>query len=155
MKRWIGTCAAAALTALTAEAYDKAYGPTAPGMFEIKTAVMRFFAGPDAPAELPSTNGVAVEVLAQRVVASAGARGSYSEENVAATTRELRAWLAKQPDWIEAGPPRAAYWNGPFLPGFLKKYEVHISVKAADPDKKPAASRPARSIGEPRAKTSI
>jgi hypothetical protein len=182
MKRWIGTCAAAVLTALTADAYDKAYEPTAPGVFEIKTlpavramttgrpgpyfggenglfrnlfryiqanevsmttpvetetetAVMRFFAGPDAPAALPSTNGVAVEILAERVVASAGARGSYSQENVAATTRELRAWLARQTKWVEDGPPRAAYWNGPFLPGFLKKYEVHIPVKPAGPDR--------------------
>lgn len=103
---------------------------TTPVETETQTAVMRFFAGPGAPADLPSTNGVAIEALGERIVASAGARGSYSEENIAASTRDLRAWLAKQTGWVEAGPPRAAYWNGPFIPGFLKRYEVHIPVRA-------------------------
>lgn len=89
---------------------------TTPVETETGAAVMRFFAGTNAPESLPSTNGVAVEILGDRIVASAGARGSYSEENVAATTRELRAWLAKQAAWVEDGSPRAAYWNGPFLP---------------------------------------
>ena len=106
---------------------------TTPVEAETQTAVMRFFAGPDAPADLPSTNGVSVEALGERVVASAGARGSYSEENIAETTRELRAWLGTQAGWVEAGPPRAAYWNGPFIPGFFKKYEVHIPVRPASP----------------------
>lgn len=106
---------------------------TTPVETETRTATMRFFAGADAPADLPATNGVTVEVLGERTVAAAGARGSYSEENVSETTRELRAWLAKQPGWVEDGPPRAAYWNGPFLPGFFKKYEVHIPVRPANP----------------------
>lgn len=115
MKRWIGTCAAAVLTALTAEAYDKAYEPTAPGLFEIKT--------------LPAVRAM-----------TTGRPGPYfGGENVAATTCELRAWLARQTKWVEDGPPRAAYWNGPFLPGFLKKYEVHIPVKPAGPGKEPKA----------------
>jgi hypothetical protein len=106
---------------------------TTPVETETRTAVMRFFAGKDAPADLPSTNGVTVEALGERIVASAGARGSYTEENVAETTLALRAWLGKQPGWVEDGPPRAAYWNGPFLPGFFKKYEVHIPVRPATP----------------------
>jgi len=110
---------------------------TTPVETETRTATMRFFAGADAPAGLTATNGVTVEVLGERRVAAAGARGSYSEENVTQTERELRAWLAKQPGWVEDGPPRAAYWNGPFLPGFFKKYEVHIPVRPATPSPPP------------------
>jgi effector-binding domain-containing protein len=77
-------------------------------------------------------NGPGVEVIEipERRVASLGARGSYSAGNFRKTRDELLAWLANRTDLAAAGEPYAVYWNGPFTPGFLKRYEVHIPVRA-------------------------
>ncbi|MDP3071515.1 MAG: heme-binding protein [Opitutaceae bacterium] len=77
--------------------------------------------------------GVEVVKIPERRVASLGARGSYSAANFAKAREELLAWLATQPDVVPSGPAYAVYWNGPFVPGFLKRFEVHV----------PLVSRPA------------
>ncbi len=102
---------------------------TVPVEVETQTAAMRFFVDSGAPDRLEPHGEVRVEMLGERRVASAGARGSYTEDNVRKTTEALRRWLAGQAEWIEDGPPRVAYWNSPFLPGFLKRHEVHIPVR--------------------------
>jgi DNA gyrase inhibitor GyrI len=73
---------------------------------------------------------VEVIEIPERRVASLGARGSYSARNFRDTRDELLAWLAKRTDVAASGEPYAVYWNGPFTPGFLKRYEVHIQVRA-------------------------
>lgn len=77
-----------------------------------------------------SASTAAVEVP-QRWVASLGDRGSYSAGNVAKTRDRLLAWLGQRNDVEAAGLAYAVYWNGPFTPGFLKRFEVHIPVRAA------------------------
>jgi hypothetical protein len=32
---------------------------------------------------------------------------------------------------VAAGEAYAIYWNSPFVPGFLKRYEVHVPVEPA------------------------
>ena len=44
---------------------------------------------------------------------------------------ELEAWLASQNAWRAAGAPYAVFWNGPFTPWFMKRFEVHVPVEPA------------------------
>lgn len=73
---------------------------------------------------------VTLRTLPERTVASLTVRGGYTPERLAATETTLRTWLAAHPDWQPTGPAYAVYWNSPFMPGFLKKSEVHIPVMA-------------------------
>lgn len=77
-----------------------------------------------------SANGVEVVEIPERGVASLGARGSYSAQNFSKTSDELLVWLATRQDVEAAGAPYAVYWSGPFTPGFLKRFEVHVPVRA-------------------------
>lgn len=92
----------------------------------IDRAEMRFYAGEGAEALEHSDTVRVVEVPARRVV-SIGGKGAYTEENVNAALARLEQWLG-QHGWAEAGAPYAVYWNGPFTPWFLKRFEVHIPV---------------------------
>ncbi|MDZ7839469.1 MAG: heme-binding protein [Gammaproteobacteria bacterium] len=95
----------------------------------IDRAEMRFYAGDRVePLEHSDTVRV-VEVPARRVV-SIGGKGAYSEENVNAALARLEEWLI-QHELAAADAPYAVYWNGPFTPWFLKRFEVHIPVEAA------------------------
>ncbi|MDI1248947.1 MAG: heme-binding protein [Lacunisphaera sp.] len=78
-----------------------------------------------------SGEGVEVIEVPERHVASLGARGGYTESNFRRTRDELLVWLRTKPDVQPAGEPYAVFWNGPFLPGFLKHYEVHVPVRPA------------------------
>ena len=88
-----------------------------------------------APAEVEKVSGdrdgVRVLELPPRQVASHGQRGGYSARNFAAARDALLAWLATQPDWEPVGEPYGVYWNGPFTPWFLKRFEVHVPVRPA------------------------
>ena len=103
---------------------------TVPVQAEIDPGKMLFFVGGDAAErQLKSGDGVAVKTLPERWVASKGARGGYSARNFDKTKRALLEWLDGQKAYEQAGEPYAIYWSGPFVPGFLKRYEVHIPVR--------------------------
>jgi hypothetical protein len=91
---------------------------------------MRFFVERRRTDELPSTSGVTVFDRPARLVVSVGIRGSYSEQNFTAGVAKLRAWLREHPEWRTKSEPYVVFWNGPFVPGFLKKSEVHIEIEA-------------------------
>lgn len=74
------------------------------------------------------TNNVRVIEMPPRLVASAGARGAYSETNFIRTRERLLEWLTEQEEWEAVGEPFAVYWNGPFTVWFLKRFEVQIEV---------------------------
>jgi len=38
-------------------------------------------------------------------------------------------WLAAQPTVEAAGEPYAVYWNAPYVPPFMKRFEVHVPVR--------------------------
>lgn len=73
--------------------------------------------------------GVAVMVRPARLVVSHGGRGGYSRENFARARSAAQTWLADRSELVADGDAYAVYWNGPFVPGFLKRYEVHIPVR--------------------------
>lgn len=103
---------------------------TTPVEAEIAPGVMYFHIGSDATKQvLESTDEVSVYELPERTVASIGARGSYSEANFREAAAELNAWLKTDESYQAAGSPRAIFWNGPYVPGILKRFEVHIPVE--------------------------
>jgi DNA gyrase inhibitor GyrI len=107
---------------------------TVPVTADVSDAAMVFFVGASQSGKaLADGDGVQVVEKPARTVASLGGRGSYTRANFESAVRELRAWLAARTDVREAGEPYAVYWNGPFVPGFLKRYEVHIPVAPASP----------------------
>lgn len=103
---------------------------TVPVEAQIDSAAMYFWVAPSQLAKVAgNADGVEVVKVPERRVASLGARGGYSPENFSKTRDELLVWLSRQPGVEAAGPAYAVYWNGPFLPGFLKRYEVHIPLR--------------------------
>ncbi|MGJ8637831.1 MAG: heme-binding protein [Opitutaceae bacterium] len=102
---------------------------TTPVETEIDPGVMYFYIGEDAVDKAQSgTDKVTVHQVPERTVASIGARGGYGEKNFREAETKLRAWLAKQPNYAITGNARGIYWNGPFMPGMFKRFEVHIPV---------------------------
>lgn len=104
---------------------------TTPVEAKIEGAAMFFWVAESQRAKVAgSTDAVEVVELSERWVASLGARGSYSAQNFSKTRDQLLAWLGQRKDVEASGPPYAVYWNGPFTPGFLKRYEVHVPVRS-------------------------
>lgn len=107
---------------------------TTPVEAKIEGAEMYFWvAKSEASKVAGSTGDVEVVQIPERWVASLGARGSYSAQNFAKARDSLVAWLSERKDVEATGAPYAVYWNGPFTPGFLKRFEVHIPVRAVVP----------------------
>ena len=104
---------------------------TTPVEADLRPGRMRFFQGPAARSALTNAGPVSVERMPERTVASIGVRGSYTSEHYEEALKELRGWLDGRKDWAVDGPPRAAFWNSPFMPGFLKRFEVHVPVRPA------------------------
>ncbi len=105
---------------------------TTPVEAKIEGAAMSFWVAESQRAKVTaSTAAVEVVEVPPRWVASLGGRGSYAAGNFAKTRDRLLAWLGQRNDVEAAGLASAVYWNGPFTPGFLKRFEVHIPVRAA------------------------
>ena len=101
---------------------------TTPVEAGLSGAEMRFYVGPDVRESLPTTDKVQVINVPARKVAALGARGGYSEANVAAAVTRLRSWVESQAAWVPSGDAYAVFWNGPFTPWFMKRFEVHLPV---------------------------
>lgn len=108
---------------------------TAPVEARVEPGAMIFYCDVASAAreDLRPTAEVALEQVPARTVAAVGIRGSYTEGAYRANLARLRAWLATQPGYAEAGEPYAVYWDSPFVPGFLKRSEVHIPVRRTGP----------------------
>lgn len=103
---------------------------TTPVQAEFSPALMRFYLGSDArELDLPATDEVQVEKLPARKVASYGVRGGYSQENVREAREKLEEWLDQQAGYAPAGKAYGVFWSAPFIPWFLKRFEVHIPVR--------------------------
>ncbi|HAZ66032.1 MAG TPA: ABC transporter substrate-binding protein, partial [Opitutae bacterium] len=55
--------------------------------------------------------------------------GSYTQKSYQDNLTKLQDWLKTQLEYEAIGEPYAVYWNSPFVPGFLKRSEVHIPVR--------------------------
>lgn len=102
---------------------------TVPVEAEVNPGSMFFYLGSDvSDRELTGDDEIALVNFPARQVASIGARGGYSEENYKQNLEKLRAWVEANPDWQSIGDARVVFWNGPYTPSFLKRFEVHIPV---------------------------
>jgi len=103
---------------------------TRPVEARIEPGTMRFWISKQQESKADGDEGpVRVIDTPERKVAAIGGRGSYSRNNFERARDELMNWVAAQEGMEAVGEPFAAYWNGPFTPGFLKRYEVMVEVR--------------------------
>ncbi|WP_298039076.1 heme-binding protein [uncultured Desulfuromonas sp.] len=106
---------------------------TVPVEASLEAAGMRFFLGSeDRERPLAEEEGVRVAELPRRTVASHGVRGGYSRDNVLEAKGRLEAWLKKRPEYRPEGEPYAVFWNAPYVPWFLKRFEVHVPIEETE-----------------------
>jgi hypothetical protein len=103
---------------------------TTPVEAEIEPGRMRFFVGgKDANKSRPTTDSVTVRKLEPMQVLAIGIRGSYDEENFRENRDRLLRWIDEQTTYEPAGAPYAVYWDGPYIPWFLKRSEIHLPIR--------------------------
>ena len=103
---------------------------TAPVEARIENAQMKFYVGTkDKLKELKDRGSVKVVTIPQRTVVSIGIRGTYTESNFEKAKTQLEQWLRDNTGYQQAGAAYAVYWDGPFMPWFLKQSEVQIPVQ--------------------------
>ena len=103
---------------------------TTPVEAEIDPGVMYFYISNDVAADsLKKADRVELHHQPERTVASHGVRGRYSEKNFKQAAEILRAWISENRNYEQSGDARGVFWNSPFMPGFLKRFEVHIPVR--------------------------
>jgi len=109
---------------------DNDVSMTVPVEARMEKASMVFYIGSkDIKKKLKDNDIVKVVSTPSREVVSLGFRGSYTEKNFVKVVKKLKSWLTSQDRYESTGIPYAVFWNGPFIPGFLKRFEVHIPVK--------------------------
>jgi DNA gyrase inhibitor GyrI len=103
---------------------------TIPVEARMNKANMVFYVGSkDTEKNLQAQGPVKVVLSPERQVASLGMKGSYSEKNFKNAEKRLKEWLDGQNEYVASGEAYGVYWNGPFVPWFLKRFEVHIPVE--------------------------
>jgi len=103
---------------------------TTPVEAEINPGKMRFFVGQkDLQKKLVSNKSVKVVKVPKQKVLSIGIRGSYTKEAFFKNKKALEIWLSKNKTFTQSGEAYGVYWNGPFVPGFFKRSEIHIPIK--------------------------
>lgn len=108
---------------------DNDVSMTVPVKADIEPGNMYFYVGTkDLEKDLKDSDSVKVIVEPARKVFSIGVRGGYSEKNFMAAREELLHQLDDSKEWKKNGEAYAIYWNGPYVPAFMKKFEVHIPV---------------------------
>ena len=91
---------------------------------------MRFFVGKgDRLKNINSTTEVKVKKIPPVVVLTVGIRGSYSENRFRENEKILISQIKINKEYEAIGKAYAVYWNGPFVPGFLKRSEVHLPLR--------------------------
>ncbi len=108
---------------------DNDVAMTVPVKAEIDPGRMYFYIGSkDLAKELRDSATVKIVRQPQQRVLSIGVRGGYSEKNFEAAREKLFDELAVSKKWIKDGEAYAVYWNGPYVPSFMKRFEVHVPV---------------------------
>ena len=106
---------------------------TTPVEARMNPGTMYFWVAPDQVDKAAENTGeVTVIDVEERTVAAIGMRGSYSESNFKEARDKLMEWIRARNDLETIGEPYGVYWNGPFMPGPFKKFEVHVRVRPAD-----------------------
>ena len=110
---------------------------TTPVEADINPGKMRFFVGAkDLTKDFKSTSEVTVKKLPRIKVAAIGMRGGYTEKRFKENLRKLSDWVENNKNIQPSGKPYGVYWNGPFVPGLLKRSEIHLPIKNLPPKSK-------------------
>ena len=108
---------------------------TSPVEVEVNPGTMYFYIGGDAKDRaLKETDAVEVERIPERLVASIGYQGAYTEANFQEANNRLKAWLKEQKQYRAIGEAKAIYWDGPSVPKARKRAEVHIELAVESSD---------------------
>jgi DNA gyrase inhibitor GyrI len=108
---------------------DNDVSMTVPVEAAIENASMKFYVGSsDREKNLQNREQVTVITAPRRTVVSIGLRGAYTKARFEKGKEKLQSWLRDNPRYRPAGAAYAVYWDGPFVPWFLKHSEVHIPV---------------------------
>lgn len=109
---------------------DNDVSMTVPVKAEINPGKMYFYVGTkDLSKDLKDTENVKLVKEPAHRVLSIGLCGSYSKKNFEAARDKLFDHLASGKTWKKAGSAYAVYWNGPYVPAFMKRFEVHVPVE--------------------------
>lgn len=103
---------------------------TVPVKAEMDPGKMYFYVGSeDLKKDLKDTENVTIRIEPASRVLSLGIRGGYSEKNFEQARKNLFDHLEASEEWEPSGPAYAVYWNGPYVPAFLKQFEVHVPIE--------------------------
>ncbi|MEX0331190.1 MAG: heme-binding protein [Puniceicoccaceae bacterium] len=103
---------------------------TTPVEAKIEPGTMYFWVADDQVDKATNdTEKVRVIEVEERMVAAIGGRGAYTKRNFEKARAQLLRWVRTESDLEVLGKPYAVYWNGPFTPWFLKKFEVQVRVR--------------------------
>jgi effector-binding domain-containing protein len=102
---------------------------TVPVEARVENARMKFYVGTkDKIKALKDQGSIQVVTVPQRTVLSIGIRGAYTESSFIKAKAQLEQWLTDNKKYRQAGEAYAVFWDAPFMPWFLKRSEVHITV---------------------------
>lgn len=106
---------------------------TVPVEMDVERPAMRFYVPrSEEDAALERVPGVEVRRMDDRLVVSVGMRGGYSPERFDEGRSRAFAWMRVHPELEPTGPAEVAYWNGPMVPPFLRRFEVHVPVRVRE-----------------------
>jgi effector-binding domain-containing protein len=109
---------------------DNDVSMTVPVKADINPGKMYFYVGSkDVPKDLKNTEAVKVVTEPERLVMSIGVRGGYSESHFKEAREKLFDHLAGSNRWQKSGDAYAIFWNGPYVPAFMKRFEVHVPIQ--------------------------
>jgi effector-binding domain-containing protein len=109
---------------------DNDVAMTSPVEAEIGKASMKFYVGnKDKEKDLSDNELVKIISVPERKVVSIGVRGAYNKKNFDEAKAKVEQWLQENQGYTIAGEAYAVFWNGPYVPWFLKRSEVHIPIQ--------------------------
>jgi len=82
-----------------------------------------------AATPVPASDQVGVDTLKAQRVAVLRYSGSHTQDSEPQAVAKLEAWMQKN-KLTQAGAPFSAYYDPPWTPGFLRRNEVLVPVKA-------------------------
>ena len=96
---------------------------------DVRSQMRIYLGSKDRSRDLKSSESVALGQVGERWVVSVGLRGDYRQKHFEEGVARLQEWLAANSAWHQSGEAYAVYWDGPFVPGFIKRSEVHVPVE--------------------------
>ena len=114
---------------------------TTPVECDIDPGRMRFFVGRgDLAKDIKPSMNVKVKKMNPRLVVAIGIRGGYTKDRFHDHRDKLEEWVRKDDRYSKNGDAYGVYWNGPFIPGPLKRSEVHLPIQKKENNSSPTKS---------------